>query len=1246
MSSQSQALIGSLASFPDKHCLKTNTTSINLDIDGTNSSFLVQSNNVGFMYIDAYANVGINNVAPAYQLDVASANGACLALRYGNTETKSFLTVSNTGNLSISVSGTEINTTANLNVISHNGSTAGLMLANSLVLASAAQLNYNVVSPGTASANKALVLDINADISAIRNISQIGSLTNTLLTASTSSTTGALLLSGGIGCDNTTDASSSTNGGSITTAGGAAFAKRVFIGQSLSVGGTDLTAAAWADNGIQFNVDAAIYTNTSTAASGTVALTTFNSFAKPTLGSTNAGVVSTIASTVYIADAPGVDANTTITNAYALHIANGDSLIATTTDTSSLTSGALVINGGVAITKKLLIGSTATLAGADMSAAAWGANGIILNAAATNCTDTSSSGTVALLSFSSFARPTIIASSASTYTNAATVYIAGTPIASTNATITNNWSLYVASGNSGFNGILKITDTTTPSSNTTGALIVSGGVGIAKTTYIGWNLVIGGTNLQSGAWGANGVLFRSMAGTITDITSSGTVAIATYNSFAVPTIAATNITTYTNIANVYIAGAATISTNVTATNNWALYIAAGNTGFNAPVRIIDATDSTTASTGSITTAGGLGIAKSLCVGNTFAIGGIAFSSAAWGVNGIQTRRVATTYTDTSSTGTVAFAAVNSFAASTIAASSTTTYTDAASLYIAGAVVAGTNATITNRWALYIASGNSTLYGILRFMDTNDTVSTATGALAMAGGLGIAKSLFVGYGVRAGGTAYSTSAWGVNGITYRSSGAFFTDTSSTGTVAALTINSFAVSTIIASSATTYTNAANVYIAGAVVASTNATFTNNWALYIAAGNTGFNAPVRILDATNSTSTSTGSIITAGGLGIAKSLYVGNTLAVGGTALSSAAWGVSGIQTRSIATTYTDTSSTGTVASVAINSYAVPTIAASSATIYTNAATVYIAGTPAASTNVTITNPLSLHIAAGNAQFGGKLSVMVGTNPTYGLDFGTLGAPPAMGLNLWGGTRGLGASSSALDYYSDSSHKWFSVTEAQGGNSVTNPVGTNTMTLTSAGVLSLPTTSGALAIGVATPSFPLDIQTSTTTTQSATPYGYLRTSGAASTSLITSVAVSIRCTGAVFASEVDVMSDRRIKQDIEVISLEDAKLFIQQVIPVHYTLKKDRRKAFGYIAQDILKVNNHQFQELVSLQSSHDPMPEEIDDDGFVSPANAAFAVSYDQAIPLLHKVIQDQMNTIADLQARLASVEALLYQNKYA
>jgi hypothetical protein len=62
--------------------------------------------------------------------------------------------------------------------------------------------------------------------------------------------------------------------------------------------------------------------------------------------------------------------------------------------------------------------------------------------------------------FYSLARPTLSTSNVTTYTTAATLYIANAPAAAGSATITNPYALYVAAGNSLFAGNLLFTDNT------------------------------------------------------------------------------------------------------------------------------------------------------------------------------------------------------------------------------------------------------------------------------------------------------------------------------------------------------------------------------------------------------------------------------------------------------------------------------------------------------------------------------------------------------------------------------------------------------------------------------------------------------------------------------------------------------------------------------------------------------------------------------------------------------------------
>ena len=79
---------------------------------------------------------------------------------------------------------------------------------------------------------------------------------------------------------------------------------------------------------------------------------------------------------------------------------------------------------------------------------------------------------------------------------------------------------------------------------------------------------------------------RSVASTYTDnVAAAGTIATAAIHAIATPTLTASNAITTSNLATFYIQSAPTASTNVTATNSYAMFIAAGNSYFGANVTV-------------------------------------------------------------------------------------------------------------------------------------------------------------------------------------------------------------------------------------------------------------------------------------------------------------------------------------------------------------------------------------------------------------------------------------------------------------------------------------------------------------------------------------------------------------------------------------------------------------------------------------------------------------------------------------
>lgn len=87
-------------------------------------------------------------------------------------------------------------------------------------------------------------------------------------------------------------------------------------------------------------------------------------------------------------------------------------------------------------------------------------------------------------------------------------------------------------------------------------------------TITGGSLTISG-NQSVAAWTTNGVRIKEVTGTLTDTTSSGTVAAAYTNVLGGNTIAASSATTFTNYYSGYFK-APTAGTNVTFTNKYAL----------------------------------------------------------------------------------------------------------------------------------------------------------------------------------------------------------------------------------------------------------------------------------------------------------------------------------------------------------------------------------------------------------------------------------------------------------------------------------------------------------------------------------------------------------------------------------------------------------------------------------------------------------------------------------------------------
>ena len=103
-----------------------------------------------------------------------------------------------------------------------------------------------------------------------------------------------------------------------------------------------------------------------------------------------------------------------------------------------------------------------------------------------------------------------------------------------------------------------------------------------------------------------------------------------------------------------------------------------------------------------------------------------------------------------------------------------------------------------------------------------------------------------------------------------------------------------------------------------------------------------------------------------------------------------------------------------------------------------------------------------------------------------------------------------------------------------------------------------------------------------------------------------------------------------------------------PVMFNYISDPMKSthVGLIAQDVAKSN---FADLVKL-APHDGLPQETDSDGYVSPADAAFNVAYEEIVPILmttmketikeNKMLKEQVNELSDQMKQLQELVHML------
>lgn len=222
--------------------------------------------------------------------------------------------------------------------------------------------------------------------------------------------------------------------------------------------------------------------------------------------------------------------------------------------------------------------------------------------------------------------------------------------------------------------------------------------------------------ISAPAWGANGILIKEPASTVTDLTSSGTIADNAVNAIAQTTLAYANPTTATDASSFLIANAPANGTNSTITNFLAFKVAAGNAKLLGNVGI-GGNFGTNSNVFNITPGANANTFTSATEGKVFNIS-------------------AATQNDGATSGTVAAKNTAAIGQITYTSTSARTITDATSLLITGPPICSTNTTCTNGpFSIKVVTGASLFGGDIQFSGNLVATSATSGIVLKRGSNG-------------------------------------------------------------------------------------------------------------------------------------------------------------------------------------------------------------------------------------------------------------------------------------------------------------------------------------------------------------------------------------------------------------------------------------------------------------------------------------------------------------------------------
>jgi Chaperone of endosialidase len=717
------------------------------------------------------------------------------------------------------------------------------------------------------------------------------------------------------------------------------------------------------------------------------------------------------------------------------------------------------------------------------------------------------------------------------------------------------------------------------------------GITSLSTSIINLNSqTIGGSAISSTSWLTNGIISKSIATACTINPSSGTITSAVYTSYAINVLNGSASTTVTNCANLYIAGPTTAGTNITITNNYALWIASGK------ILFADTTASTSTSTGSLVINGGVGI------------GGTLYANSINGTSG--------SFNSLTLGGTLLTTTISQI--NTIFTSLNTGTVTAAHGVFGDLTYGGTLLTVT-------AAQLNNLF--TNFTSTNvNTTNLTIGGTLLTINIPLLNNIF---------TSFSTTNGSITNLTY--GGTLITAT-------AAQINS--LSGIVAGTLT-----ANKFVMVDANKRINEFFVAN--TLTTTGLITTTATINSLTLGAVLLTVTAAQLNSIFTNLVTTAITVTNLTIGSTLLT-----VTAAQLNNIFTSFTTTTLAATNTSITALTLGGTLVTATAAQINVLAGT--IAGTLVANKFVMVDsskniNEFRIHgdLYVGDlVSTNGMIKINNIANQIY-LHVGQNTATTSSDLCITNIDQDINTSTKKIIFKADGTIGFGTATPGK-QLEVSNSNG-DCLRLTNSGLISYSTdllvsssgdltinTSRSVRIGTTvSANLPLEVGKITYTLLSA--YGYLRSNGSIGSSLSSLLTdFSIRADGRIISkSEINVTSDRRVKNEIVDLDNDFCKKFITNTNPVSFkfTNSSETKTHYGYIAQDIVKAG---FEQLVGIVSDK-TLSETIDDDGFISPAGHQLILCYDEIIPILAKNIKMLYEKVESQDKIILELAKLLKNN---